>query len=169
MPEEGAQSRTRVLVSHLRIEDPLSPSSQCETTANPFLSSETLRKRFGEVGCSGGTTQTWRHRLSPCSGCYGSNGSPSPSLQYLEDEVDPQHYLHTPRAHTPSIMRLKNRPPPIETFSVNRLKFDWVEDIKPNPRRTTMKLGVALMAFALIMFLLNAPNFSGWYWNDVPL
>ncbi len=83
--------------------------------SKPFLSSETLRKRFGEVGCSGGTTQTWRHRLvmealilsmktlyspyisipqSPCSGCYGSNGSPSSSLQYLEDEVS-KHSFHT--------------------------------------------------------------------------
>ena len=58
------------------------------------------------------------------------------------------------RAMTPSIMSIRNKPAPIDTHG-NVPEFEWAHNLKPNPKRSAVKFGLALAAFAVAAWLLS--------------
>lgn len=58
-----------------------------------------------------------------------------------------------PRVVTPSAMRIKNKPPPIDTMFMP--EFDWAKEVKVDPKRILKKMGFALACFCVVMILLG--------------
>jgi acetyl esterase/lipase len=56
---------------------------------------------------------------------------------------------------TPSLMTVRNKPPPIDTIVANPQTFDWAENLKPDPKRSAIKFGSALIAFCIVVYLLG--------------
>jgi hypothetical protein len=82
-----------------------------------------------------------------------SPGRQRPRPAQIETEFTHNRNLST-RSVTPSIMSIRNKPPPIDTL-VNVPEFEWAHALKPNPKRSAFKFGLALLCFALAAWILS--------------
>jgi hypothetical protein len=82
-----------------------------------------------------------------------SLGRQRPRPAQIETKFTHSRNLST-RSVTPSIMSIRNKPPPIDTL-VNVPDFEWAHALKPNPKRSAFKFGLALLCFALAAWILS--------------